>query len=201
MKQLIGFSGKIGTGKTTVCKIIIGKCIADHQIPIPHRMAFGDALKEEAARIYFFPLEWAYHNKDAKVSICPAFVPHQLIDPEWDDAPTVREILQFYATDIVRRKDPDHWVRVLDERIRAMDNARQVVLVDDVRFPNELEYVKRHGVCYRLEPYEGWNHASGHEGENILDSAAFDGIFRPQFGFFHLREVARSVYEAHWGKE
>lgn len=162
-------------------------------------MGFGDALKEEAARTYFFPLEWAYRNKDEKVSICSAFVPHQLIDPEWDDTPTVREVLQFYATDIVRRKDPDHWVRVLDDRIRSLDDD-QVVLVDDVRFPNELEYVRRHGVCYRLEPYEGWDHASGHEAENMLDDAVFDDVFCPQFGWYHLHEVARSVYEAHWGK-
>lgn len=200
MNKIIGFSGKIGTGKTTVCKILVGMCISDYVYPVPHIMSFGDSLKEEASRVYSFPLEWAYRRKDAKVRICPAYVPHQLIDPEWDDEPTVREILQFYGNDIVRRRDPDHWVRFLDERIRAGDNDGQFVLIDDVRFPNELEYVRSHGVCYRLEPYEGWNHSSEHTTETILDDAVFDDKFCPQFGTFHLREVAKVVFGSHWGK-
>ena len=49
-----------------------------------------------------------------------------------------RKLLQKWGTDIVREKDPDFWARtVVDLTIKAFD-VLDYVIVDDVRFPNEI---------------------------------------------------------------
>lgn len=62
--------------------------------------------------------------------------------------PTIRDILQFLGTDVIRSFDPNWHVNKIKEIIqKSPDNF----YIDDVRFPNELEFVKSlNGFCWYI---------------------------------------------------
>ncbi len=192
--MLVGFSGKIGTGKTTLANLLVDLLQSPrfYQRISATRIAFGDKLKEEAASIYEFPIRDAYENKDKVISM-PALSPIYLAPWKHEQA-SIREVLQYYATEICRYRDEDYWIKAIDAKIKAIptDEAR-IVFIDDVRFTNELEYVKRHGVCYRLECYQGWQAGenANHISETALDNANFDKVYNPEYG--QLEELAMCI--------
>ena len=57
-----------------------------------------------------------------------------------------RKMLQFVGTEIVRQRQPSFWTDLLVESIR--DNQSDIVLVDDLRFEDEL---------YALKKFPGFN--------------------------------------------
>ena len=166
--RIIGLSGKIGTGKTTVASMAVASGLADM------RIAFGDVLKADAAKRFGFDVRLCYEAKGLHVL-------HQ-------DLPggcmTVRGLLQWWGTDVCRAQDRYHWVKRMDEALGAYQVG--CVVIDDVRFPEEAEWIRsRWGWLFRLEPYPGW--ASGiygtHESETALESwEDWDAVFRPEYG-------------------
>lgn len=191
--MIIGISGKLGTGKTTVVNHII-QILAENSI-ISTKISFADILKEEASRIYGFPIEAAYNNKEMPITLdkdCPS---RQYRNPDWTGRnPTVREILQFYGTNVIREKDPNHWVKELDLQCRKLikDYGDDLIIfIDDVRFPNEKEYAEQHGICYRIEAYPGYPHRESHASECVLDNSKFARTFSPAYG--ELLPVAEMI--------
>lgn len=176
--MIIGIAGKLGTGKTTVAKYAM-QILAENDIP-SIRMSFADILKAEAAQIYGFPLDAAYDNKQLRVAL-PKTLAKKYRNPSWPDMPTVREILQYYGTDVTRAKDSEYWVKALDAKYQTFDEGT-IVFIDDVRFPNEKKYAEEHGCCYRIKAYPGYPHASVHPSECALDTHAFVKIFDPGYG-------------------
>lgn len=63
-------------------------------------------------------------------------------DP-WRQSRHVRALLQVWGTDVVRALDPDRWVRLTEPDLRAADG--ELVVVTDVRFPNERGHLRRWG--------------------------------------------------------
>lgn len=51
-------------------------------------------------------------------------------------------ILQWYGTEVIRKNSPDHWVRVIADKI-SKDNP-SIAIITDVRFPNEAAFIKNH---------------------------------------------------------
>lgn len=82
----------------------------------------------------------------------------------------VREWLQRHG-EAMRQRDPDHWVRKLDAAIAG----RHRVVISDVRYPNEVEYVTRNGgrvarVLHSGRPYPlAGTPAASHISETALD--------------------------------
>jgi len=87
------------------------------------------------------------------------------------DAP----LLQLVGTELFRRKDPDVWVNALKHRI--MEEAPEVAIIVDVRFPNEAAMVKTLGrklvkVSRYLEydvPFVAPDRPADHPSEIALD--------------------------------
>ncbi len=50
-----------------------------------------------------------------------------------------RELLQSIGTDVIRRKDPDFWVRFLVQVLHLFPDEWDYVLIPDARFPNEID--------------------------------------------------------------
>ena len=77
---------------------------------------------------------------------------------------TPRRILQVVGTDIFRAWDSECWVKALDAQIVHLDN----VVVTDVRFPNEVDYIhKRGGIVIRIVRPDTDKPAPEHVSEDV----------------------------------
>lgn len=81
-----------------------------------------------------------------------------------------RRLLQVLGTDCIRAIDPDFWVKAMDKAVRGAER----VVIPDVRFPNEAEWVRSQGgiVIEILRP--GVGPANGHASENRLERHLVD---------------------------
>lgn len=125
------------------------------------RYAFADALKREvnAAAVaaggmlnlltlqsrrfascngYYmdFP-DWVYYDTEAPMDdpLCPLG--------------KQRTLLQFWGAEYRRAQDPDYWVRQLANTIEL--EKPQIALISDLRFPNEMRFVKQYGEAVRVD--------------------------------------------------
>ena len=94
--KVIGISGKIGTGKTTLTNILLEQLKGKWE-----RKAFGDFLKEEVSEIFRFSKALCY-DEDGKKQLIQ--IQKHVIPRPSKDIMTVREILQWWGTE-VRRKE------------------------------------------------------------------------------------------------
>lgn len=70
-----------------------------------------------------------------------------------------RKLAQFIGTDAVRTEYPDWWVDHMFNRIQTIqhesDGYPTTIIIDDVRFPNEMNLVKRFQFGYNVFVYGG----------------------------------------------
>lgn len=57
---------------------------------------------------------------------------------------TGRQFLQEVGTRVMREIDSDQWIRALAHRLKSSGNRGRLILTD-VRFPNEVQFVKANG--------------------------------------------------------
>jgi hypothetical protein len=172
---IIGLSGKMGSGKDYIAKEVIGDYLRICGIQYLH-LAFSDALKVhllatiDDVEVTF---ESLYIKKTAKT----------------------RKLLQNVATQW-RQTDDKIWIKHLEAWLKVYRmRGVQVVLISDVRFPIEIDFIKkRGGIIFRIispkRTIKKMEEESGgdeneyekirmHMSEIILDNmglTAFDGI-------------------------
>ena len=175
--NLIGIAGKIGTGKSVLMSGLAG----DNT----HQTNFGDILKREVAKEFNFDLDLCYSMTGKSTMIFHPDVPAGSM--------TVRSILQWYGTDVIRKNSPNHWVTEMDKSLDPLKRGNMTVIIGDVRFPNEANYINNSGgKLIRLLPYQGWNHHSEHQSETALDD--YDGYWltvAPPYG--ELGQTAKYI--------
>lgn len=122
---ILGLSGKKQTGKNTVATLLqqVTKkwCI---------EVAFGQFVKNEVAVVCGTTVDNINKNKEL-----------------------FRPILQWWGTEFRRASDNDYWIRKMDELLVQLtkDDRVTVVIVTDVRFQNEYNYLKKiDGVLIRV---------------------------------------------------
>jgi len=198
MKYLILLSGKMRSGKNQYAEFLetefinkglsvshdyYAKDLKDYSVQ--DFKILGDVLtqKVEALRAeigMFFDM----HNKGAinvQESIQKKldellFKPTNFYEDKTD---ITRALLQIYGTDIARKRfDDEFWVKRMAERINN-DNKSDVIIVTDVRFPNELEGIHNYIKTRRIIPIrierniDRHNIAKEHESEIALDDYKF----------------------------
>jgi hypothetical protein len=190
-RMIIGLSGKIGTGKSTLADLIMAR---SHGWA---RVSFADALKEECARKFGFETGFAYSQagKARVVNIHPTALPWLGVGEGYfadrvgnglgELIPvTVREILQLRG-EAARRKRPNYWVELFDTSTRHLPR----LICDDVRYPSEADYLRKRGAfLVRLEPYDAWKPGpgAGHNSETALDNYhGWDLTLAPAYGQIH----------------
>ena len=169
--KILGLSGKMGTGKSTIANLIV-----ENYGEGAKRRAFGDALKEEVSNEFCFPLEWCYFQKDRVVNVRIK----QLEPPV-----TIRRLLQYWGTEYRRAQDPEYWNIRMNEFIKNNEKKTKLLVIDDVRFRDEADFIKeRGGYLIRLCPYRGYKHPEiTHVSETELNSyTRFDLVILPAFG-------------------
>ena len=130
MALLIGFTGKAESGKNSA-SVCAEELIKSSGYSL-YSLAFADSVKELAAKVFNVPHHKFIVNK------------HQICE-KW--GMTYRELLQLFGTDFARDMiHPDFWVKKFDERFKELSsNGTNIVLVTDVRFNNEAEYIINKG--------------------------------------------------------
>jgi hypothetical protein len=149
--MIIGLLGFAGSGKGTVADILV----KDHNFT---KISFADAVKDSVATIF----GWERRLLEGDTEESREF--REKIDAWWSGRfgydVTPRYMLQLMGTEAGRNAfHIDIWVHTVARRMRDHEN----VVIADVRFPNELQFVRDNGgfnvrVVRGKEP-EWWNHA------------------------------------------
>lgn len=166
--SLIGLTGYASSGKDTVADIIV----QDYGYV---KMAFADPLREMLLTL------------NPMVS-STASLQRIVREHGWNGAkkrfPEVRRLMQVFGTDVVRNRiQEDFWVKTLGQRIQD----HLLVVVSDVRFPDEAELILRQGgVMFRVERsgVEKLNHIS-----EDIDAIPCSATINNDEDFEHLRKT------------
>lgn len=92
-----------------------------------------------------------------------------------------RSLLQWWGTNFVREKQPDFWVETVVRLAEIVKDVFDYLLIDDIRFPNEIDIWKQRGfetVTVRIERPGHQNvlteEQRQHPTEIMLDNWSFD---------------------------
>lgn len=77
------------------------------------------------------------HYADLLKYICKTFF-------DWDGKKDEygRDLLQIVGTEVIRKKDPDFWVKFIRDILQFFPDRWDYVLIPDCRFPNEIDVIK-----------------------------------------------------------
>ncbi|MCD8376227.1 MAG: hypothetical protein LUD69_04735 [Oscillospiraceae bacterium] len=113
-----------------------------------------------------------------------------------------RAMLQNIGTDVVRRKDPDFWIRFLTQVLTMFQDYWEYVIIPDTRFPNEITGMINAGfdVCHlRVFRYGEANTLTkaqlNHPSETSLDNVAPDYLIDNTKGLPELRQAINEFVE------
>jgi hypothetical protein len=190
--MILGFAGKAATGKTTAAKHVAPLLNKECKI-IPMAMVLRDEVEaflravgaEESVPLVYGcqddKVRVFYVDEQKALQQCPKWAhfisEHQEIqDRSGQTAVTVRRILQWWGTEYRRDQDPDYWTKAWGRKVSEYDVEQMYVLVDDVRFMNELNVIKEHGGLIVKIERPGFDGANNHASETSLDDyTAWDG--------------------------
>lgn len=150
---IIGFSGKIASGKTTTAAAVMNLLYHDYGLNYL-RISFGSALRDEVDEI----LDYAHHMEYDPGTRLDTYTRIRDVDKNVVDTVvhTLRKhsnprraAMQLWGTSVRRGNNNNYWVdRVFD----SIPACNPMVIVDDVRFVNEAERIHSvGGVLVRLE--------------------------------------------------
>lgn len=134
--MIIGILGYIGAGKGTVSELLL----ANHKFGID---SFAHSLKDTCSNIFDWPR--SLMEGDSKESREWRNKP----DPWWSEKLqienfTPRLAMQLLGTDTIRNHfNADIWLLTVENRFRK--RPFKDVVISDVRFPNEIDLVRRLG--------------------------------------------------------
>lgn len=210
--HLIAFSGKMASGKDTAFDITLDLLGIREQ---HEHHAFADPLKNELDAIIgtireFFPAAgYSPSDRFARAALAATlatiheipmgdavehfagqFAVDVLANPNLharSRSQEVRRALQALGTDIWRNIDPDHWVNLAKEPMKAALAEGQSVLLTDARFPNEVDAtLAMGGVVIRLDVSEATQR------QRLMDR---DGLELDSDKASHPSETALDTYD------
>ena len=152
---VIGFAGLRGSGKSTVaqafCEELCSEGVAVTQ------MAFADRLKD-VVTVLVGSDQW--EKEDVLYG-----------GSDWD----VREFLMRFATEFVRDTlGEDFWVDVVAQRV--LECGSPVVVIDDMRFPNEYAFVRALGIGVLIERGVASKEYEGVHRSEMPDALGITGV-------------------------
>lgn len=163
--QLIGVAGRAGAGKDTIAEWF---GMAHDAVLV----TFAHAIKDTIVRTFQdFGLTWE-HFRDRRLK--EAEIPGIGRSP--------RELAQLLGTEFGRRASPTLWIDLLERRLRQnyiwdMDGY---VVVHDVRFDDEADWVRRNGgiiIHVERRGADGAVGVPGHESERGIVIQEGDFLF------------------------
>tara|TARA_R100000951_G_scaffold11277_1_gene9399 strand:- start:37 stop:594 length:558 start_codon:yes stop_codon:yes gene_type:complete len=174
MTQLIGlYSHAPGSGKSTVAGMLKGY----------KRLSFADPLRKFSAQILsslgYNGLACSRDKKEEKIA-------------ELGVSP--RQMMQTLGTEWGRSCiHPDLWIMVAAGAVERQLKRGRNVVIDDVRFPNEAEMIRRLGGELWLVDRPGVVYEGGHASEGALADVLPDVVVHNSGSLEPLREVVNGL--------
>lgn len=166
--KIIGISGKKRSGKDTVAWFI--KEWGERHLWAVQRRAFADALKEEVKS--FLTCELMRSGVPPITAACEA----DFAAVTESGKEKIRPLLQWWGTEFRRNMcSEDYWLRQMEAWLAKpppypVVDARRIVVIPDVRMPNECEWVRqRGGLLVRVQRPSVLTGEDWHETEIALD--------------------------------
>lgn len=134
--MIVGLLGLINSGKGTVASHLVDKYNFRQD-------SFAASLKDACSLIF----DWPRHMLEGDTKGSREW--REVVDPWWSEKLGVenfspRLALQLVGTDALRNSfHEDIWFLTLQNRIRK--NPNQHVVISDVRFPNEIKFIREQG--------------------------------------------------------
>ena len=175
--MIVGLAGRMGSGKSTLSNELLKKGFK--------KVAFADYLKKSLSETYeidlyrmYNPVKksellendilWNENYANKLFNICN--INDFNIKIENKKFSTLRELMQYVGSDVLRVYDKDFHVKKTIEQLSDNENY----VFDDFRFPNELEALQKKGTkCYFILRPEN-NVISNHISETSLNWSNFD---------------------------
>jgi len=180
--------------------------LGDTRIHIVH---FADALKQACHTIFGIPLkDMATEEGKQKLThiLWPnndgfncGWFPHPGIEyvssTQQPPYMTVREVLQFVGTDLFREQMyANVWVESI---FRYPWEDRDIVIIADARFPNEVEFACQHGLLIKIERDTNLK-SDSHKSETALDDyKGYDHIVQNNSSLDDLRDALYTILQIH----
>lgn len=154
--MIIGITGKKFHGKDTVARIILR--ILFQKFPIIE--SFASPIKDIVAKKFNIP---RFYMDVVELKELPI---------ERLGGKSIRQLLQEYGTDLVRKNNPNHWVDVLDDKLNSLTCP---VIIPDCRFDNEAELIrKRRGIIIHVDASKRVGGSDQHESERGISGNLVD---------------------------
>lgn len=183
--MIIGFAGKAASGKTTAAQHL-APLLTGEVLIVPMAMVLRDEVEgflraidaaESVPLVYGCQddkLRVFYLQQDKALQQCPQWVGYIADHGDIQDRPgqtavTVRRILQWWGTEYRRAQDPDYWTKAWERKIQQYDLAQTHIVIDDVRFMNELQIIKEQGGLIVKIDRPGFAAGGDHASETSLD--------------------------------
>ena len=177
--NIIGFGGRLGSGKTELSQICEQYGYEKLYFALPLKQLCSDLLDISIDELNVLKR----NNTPINITVTKDWIDiiHESTNIPFDNIQmimegkiihNVRELLQMVGTDVIRRFNQDWHV----QRIQEMIKPHHKYVIDDVRFPNEKEMIeKMNGVCwYVIRPT--MSNVSNHISETALEWREFDNI-------------------------
>lgn len=134
------------------------------------------------------------HYGDLVKYVCTAFF-------GWDGMKDIkgRTLLQHVGTDVIRKQDPDYWVRFIAEMLTFFNDTWDYVLIPDVRFPNEINYIADRFDCVHIRVNRPnfksplTKEQQMHPSETALDNSKPDVMLLNDESIFELKEKVKNI--------
>lgn len=162
--ELIGFSGRMGSGKSSLAKEVKKELEAlGYKVKITNYAGalkeditslireFKSAInrKEEELVLVKFGIKYSSKERDIIREVLKRCSEE---DTGYSKNENVRTLLQTYGTDVKRKENENYWI---DRLAQSLDKNLDFVLIDDVRFENEAEFiVNNSGFIFYLDVLE-----------------------------------------------
>lgn len=173
--MIIAFSGRIGSGKSELAKICQNKGFEKLYFALPLKQLVANLIHvgiEDINPLKNVEKKYKFTKKDYIYLANETNIPFETIRDEMKNVKlnTVRQLLQFIGTDIIRKYNPNWHVN----KIKIMIDKDKNYVFDDVRFPNELKLIKELGgdCWFIIRPII--NNVSNHISEISLTWKDFD---------------------------
>lgn len=150
LPHIIGIAGRKGAGKSTMAQSIAQAAVGLYG---PRIESFAGPLRSLCALLFGGNEHWfqaTQAEKEAPIWELEGF--------EWlegrlpEHLQSMRALLQQIGTEGVRDVLPTAWILCMERRCReAAERGRNLVIIDDVRFPDEAAWVRQHGILAHLQ--------------------------------------------------